>query len=213
MQLQLPSWVDVVKTASYKELPPYDPDWYYVRAGVLLDRMQPPAACSARCAPTPQRFQWWISCHWKLQRAWGLGRGACRGAGSRSALAGCAGMRGVRACHRLSPTQRVSTRIINARSSTLAIVLPGVPLWSALQRVGLQHWQWQERQACTGAEVYPDTGACIWVHVCAGAQAQQHPASAVNRVHARKESNALPARWVALCLLDSASIISACCSA
>ena len=36
VQLQLPSWVDIVKTAKYKELPPYDPDWYYVRAGASL---------------------------------------------------------------------------------------------------------------------------------------------------------------------------------
>lgn len=34
MQLQLPAWVDIVKTAKSKELPPLDPDWYYVRAGV-----------------------------------------------------------------------------------------------------------------------------------------------------------------------------------
>jgi hypothetical protein len=33
VQVQLPAWVDIVKTASFKELPPMDPDWYYVRAG------------------------------------------------------------------------------------------------------------------------------------------------------------------------------------
>ncbi len=33
MQIQLPTWVDIVKTGAYKELPPYDPDWYYIRAG------------------------------------------------------------------------------------------------------------------------------------------------------------------------------------
>jgi ribosomal protein S19E (S16A) len=32
-KLELPSWVDIVKTGSYKELAPYDPDWFYVRAG------------------------------------------------------------------------------------------------------------------------------------------------------------------------------------
>ena len=32
-QLQIPDWVDVVKTACFKELPPLDRDWYYVRAG------------------------------------------------------------------------------------------------------------------------------------------------------------------------------------
>lgn len=32
-QLQIPDWVDVVKTARFKELPPQDKDWYYIRAG------------------------------------------------------------------------------------------------------------------------------------------------------------------------------------
>ena len=36
-QIKLPQWVDIVKTASFKELAPYDPDWYYVRAGAALD--------------------------------------------------------------------------------------------------------------------------------------------------------------------------------
>ena len=31
--MQLPNWVDIVKTATFKELGPNDPDWYYVRAG------------------------------------------------------------------------------------------------------------------------------------------------------------------------------------
>ena len=30
--LTLPTWVDLVKTSSHKELAPYDPDWYFVRA-------------------------------------------------------------------------------------------------------------------------------------------------------------------------------------
>lgn len=33
LQIKLPQWVDIVKTATYKELAPYDPDWYYIRAG------------------------------------------------------------------------------------------------------------------------------------------------------------------------------------
>lgn len=32
-QVELPPWTDIVKTARFKELAPYDPDWYYVRAG------------------------------------------------------------------------------------------------------------------------------------------------------------------------------------
>ncbi|KAI8466685.1 MAG: component of cytosolic 80S ribosome and 40S small subunit [Monoraphidium minutum] len=31
-KLQIPDWVDVVKTACFKELPPLDRDWYYIRA-------------------------------------------------------------------------------------------------------------------------------------------------------------------------------------
>lgn len=32
-KIEVPKWVDLVKTAPYKELAPYDPDWFYVRAG------------------------------------------------------------------------------------------------------------------------------------------------------------------------------------
>jgi small subunit ribosomal protein S19e len=32
-KLEVPTWVDLVKTGAYKELAPYDPDWYYVRSG------------------------------------------------------------------------------------------------------------------------------------------------------------------------------------
>ena len=53
MQIQLPTWVDIVKTGAYKELPPYDPDWYYIRAGeanfdsqLLSARRLPEIPCS-----------------------------------------------------------------------------------------------------------------------------------------------------------------------
>ncbi len=29
----VPKWADLVKTGVHKELAPYDPDWYFVRAG------------------------------------------------------------------------------------------------------------------------------------------------------------------------------------
>jgi small subunit ribosomal protein S19e len=29
----VPKWADIVKTGVAKELAPYDPDWYFVRAG------------------------------------------------------------------------------------------------------------------------------------------------------------------------------------
>jgi len=31
----VPKWADIVKTGVAKELAPYDPDWYFVRAGKL----------------------------------------------------------------------------------------------------------------------------------------------------------------------------------
>ncbi|KAI8915777.1 40S ribosomal protein S19-A [Gorgonomyces haynaldii] len=31
-RLEVPKWVDLVKTGPHKELAPYDPDWWYVRA-------------------------------------------------------------------------------------------------------------------------------------------------------------------------------------
>jgi small subunit ribosomal protein S19e len=32
-QIEVPVWADLVKTATFKELAPYDADWYYIRAG------------------------------------------------------------------------------------------------------------------------------------------------------------------------------------
>lgn len=36
-QIELPTWNDIVKTGTLKELAPYDPDWYYIRAGVCVN--------------------------------------------------------------------------------------------------------------------------------------------------------------------------------
>lgn len=35
-QIEVPVWADLVKTATFKELAPYDADWYYIRAGTCL---------------------------------------------------------------------------------------------------------------------------------------------------------------------------------
>lgn len=35
-KLDVPKWVDLVKTATFKELAPYDQDWYYIRAGKIF---------------------------------------------------------------------------------------------------------------------------------------------------------------------------------
>ncbi|KAI9597899.1 40S ribosomal protein S19-A [Syncephalis fuscata] len=34
-KVELPKWVDLVKTGSYKELAPYESDWFYVRAASI----------------------------------------------------------------------------------------------------------------------------------------------------------------------------------
>eukprot|EP01128_Nolandella_sp_AFSM9_P007470 TRINITY_DN4100_c0_g1_i1.p2 TRINITY_DN4100_c0_g1~~TRINITY_DN4100_c0_g1_i1.p2 ORF type:complete len:141 (-),score=40.19 TRINITY_DN4100_c0_g1_i1:97-519(-) len=37
--LKLPAWVDLVKTATFKEMPPMNEDWYYVRAAALARKI------------------------------------------------------------------------------------------------------------------------------------------------------------------------------
>jgi len=34
--VELPKWADYVKTGTFKELAPYDPDWFFVRMGGAL---------------------------------------------------------------------------------------------------------------------------------------------------------------------------------
>ncbi|KAL2337225.1 hypothetical protein Fmac_011671 [Flemingia macrophylla] len=38
-KMELPEWTDIVKTARFKELAPYDPDWYYVRAASMARKI------------------------------------------------------------------------------------------------------------------------------------------------------------------------------
>lgn len=33
-KLEVPEWADIVKTATFKELGPTNPDWYFIRAGM-----------------------------------------------------------------------------------------------------------------------------------------------------------------------------------
>lgn len=49
-KLEIPTWVDIVKTGSQKELAPYDPDWYYVRAGESGLSLQDLEVCRLRKA-------------------------------------------------------------------------------------------------------------------------------------------------------------------
>lgn len=38
-KIELPSWWDIVKTASFKEMSPNDPDWYFVRAASIARKV------------------------------------------------------------------------------------------------------------------------------------------------------------------------------
>ncbi|CAH0488613.1 unnamed protein product [Peronospora farinosa] len=38
-KIELPAWWDVVKTASFKESSPADPDWYYIRAASIARKV------------------------------------------------------------------------------------------------------------------------------------------------------------------------------
>ncbi|GAB2216053.1 hypothetical protein Droror1_Dr00023820, partial [Drosera rotundifolia] len=37
--IELPEWTDIVKTGVHKELAPYDPDWYYIRAASMARKI------------------------------------------------------------------------------------------------------------------------------------------------------------------------------
>ncbi|KAL5716813.1 hypothetical protein ACHQM5_009932 [Ranunculus cassubicifolius] len=37
--MELPHWTDIVKTGTFKELAPYDADWYYVRAASMARKI------------------------------------------------------------------------------------------------------------------------------------------------------------------------------
>ncbi|XP_020599839.1 40S ribosomal protein S19-1-like [Phalaenopsis equestris] len=38
-KIELPHWTDIVKTGRFKELAPYDPDWYYIRAASMARKI------------------------------------------------------------------------------------------------------------------------------------------------------------------------------
>lgn len=38
-QIELPKWVDMVKTATFKQLPPADQDWYFIRAAAVARKV------------------------------------------------------------------------------------------------------------------------------------------------------------------------------
>eukprot|EP00244_Chara_vulgaris_P009972 TRINITY_DN43_c0_g1_i1.p1 TRINITY_DN43_c0_g1~~TRINITY_DN43_c0_g1_i1.p1 ORF type:complete len:160 (-),score=28.92 TRINITY_DN43_c0_g1_i1:660-1139(-) len=38
-KIEVPTWADIVKTASFKQLAPYDADWYYIRAASMARKL------------------------------------------------------------------------------------------------------------------------------------------------------------------------------
>merc|ERR1711953_863064 len=38
-KIELPKWVDLVKTGHYHELAPYDDDWFYTRSAAIVRRL------------------------------------------------------------------------------------------------------------------------------------------------------------------------------
>ena len=38
-KMEIPKWVDLIKTGVQKELAPYDPDWYYIRAASVARKI------------------------------------------------------------------------------------------------------------------------------------------------------------------------------
>merc|ERR1712017_33910 len=38
-KIELPKWVDIVKTGHYHELSPYDEDWFYTRAAAIVRKL------------------------------------------------------------------------------------------------------------------------------------------------------------------------------
>mmetsp|Transcript_2094 Transcript_2094/g.4367 ORF Transcript_2094/g.4367 Transcript_2094/m.4367 type:complete len:149 (-) Transcript_2094:189-635(-) len=38
-KIEVPKWVDIVKTGVHKELAPYDPDWFFVRAASMARKV------------------------------------------------------------------------------------------------------------------------------------------------------------------------------
>ena len=38
-KIEVPKWADLVKTSVHKELAPYDPDWFYIRAASMARKL------------------------------------------------------------------------------------------------------------------------------------------------------------------------------
>merc|ERR1712210_119033 len=54
-KVKVPEWADIVKTATHKELAPYDPDWFYVRCASLARHLY---MRKRRCWCFPKGVRW-----------------------------------------------------------------------------------------------------------------------------------------------------------
>ena len=43
--MRTPEWTDIVKTGVYKELAPYDDDWYYIRGASMARHLYMRSPC------------------------------------------------------------------------------------------------------------------------------------------------------------------------
>ena len=66
LQIQLPSWVDIVKTGAFKELAPYEPDWYYIRAGELRESIRQCQVVEGGVCTCPSGMSGFFSWHSSL---------------------------------------------------------------------------------------------------------------------------------------------------
>lgn len=79
-KLNVPEWVDIVKTGTAKELAPYDRDWFYIRAGMSI--------CNVNCSSFQLFFVASIARHVYLKPGLGVGalqtiHGSSKNRGSR----------------------------------------------------------------------------------------------------------------------------------
>jgi|APGre2960657444_1045066.scaffolds.fasta_scaffold03393_5 hypothetical protein len=98
--MEVPTWADVVKTASYKELAPYDPDWFFVRAASMARKVY---LKGARPSPSRTRGQ-------PGARGTRAARGRC-----------CAGVTGCGGGWQISGSERTPHTLHSAHSCSIRL--------------------------------------------------------------------------------------------
>lgn len=71
-KFHVPKWVDLVKTGVHKELAPYDPDWYYIRAGMpqLIFNRELSINFVFSCCYPKDLFTSWLRSWFPLEKIW-----------------------------------------------------------------------------------------------------------------------------------------------